>query len=147
MSKKQFKGFSEEAKRKFLFPPKKKLKKWCKRANNGDAQAMMNLNNYMNLICENAAQKEGSTMISEKDYVPMECCLCGAHMPSIHNTHNPYPLAPNTTAKMALEQNLPHRCCSECVSTKVISARMSIAFDQSSKDDFYNNLFKDEGSK
>ena len=86
-------------------------------------------------------------MISEKDYVPMECCLCGAHMPSIHNTHNPYPFTPNTTAKMALEENLPHRCCSKCANEKVLPARMSSHYDQFSKDNFYDNLEKSRGSK
>ena len=70
------------------------------------------------------SQKEGSTMIHEDDYVPMNCCLCGARMETIHDTHNPAPLAPHCYAKEALLDSLPHRCCSKC-DIKVIGARMS----------------------
>ena len=70
------------------------------------------------------SQQEGSTMIKESDYVPMNCCLCGARMETIHDTHNPAPLAPHCYAKEALLDSLPHRCCSKC-DAKVIAARMS----------------------
>ena len=66
----------------------------------------------------------GSTMIHEKDYVPMNCCLCGQSMPSIHDTHNPYPLAPHCYAKEALENNNPNRCCIRC-NDKVTQARVN----------------------
>ena len=70
------------------------------------------------------SQQEGSTMIHEDDYVPMNCCLCGARMETIHDTHNPSPLAPKCYAKEALMDFLPHRCCSKC-DRKVLAARMS----------------------
>ena len=71
------------------------------------------------------ALKEGATFIHSKDYVPMKCCLCGAHMETIHDTHNPQPLTPKCYAKEALLDNLPHRCCTKCNNTKVNNARFS----------------------
>ena len=53
----------------------------------------------------------------------MNCCLCGKEMVSIHETHNPSPFTPATTAKDAYENNLPHRCCGECNAKKVSPAR------------------------
>ena len=91
-------------------------------------------------IFELAAQQEGSTMISEKDYKPMKCCICGTDMPTIHHTNNPSPLTPNTTAKMALEEQLPHRCCSKCTWEKVIPARHNNKSYYTEKDKFYAEL-------
>ena len=86
------------------------------------------------------AKKGDSTFISEKDYEPMECCICGADMPTIHHTNNPSPLTPNTTAKMALEEQLPHRCCSKCTWEKVIPARHNNKSYYTEKDKFYAEL-------
>ena len=55
----------------------------------------------------------------------MKCCLCGAHMETIHDIHNPQPLTPKCYAKEALLDNLPHRCCTKCNNTKVNNARFS----------------------
>jgi len=83
------------------------------------------LDDFYKDIYNLSSTQEGSTMIHEKDYVPMDCCLCGAHMPTIHDTHNPEPLTPKCFAKDALLDNLPHRCCSECMATKVTQARLT----------------------
>ena len=92
----------------------KTLDKWIKKALSGDIEYQIRTTNFFRNAWNKASYLEGSTMIHEKDYVPMDCYLCGAHMPSIHDTHNPQPLSPATTAKQALEGNLPYRCCSEC---------------------------------
>ena len=102
---------------------KKTLDKWFIRAMNGDIQAQINYTNYWRCVWNKASYLEDSTFINEKDYVPMNCCLCGKHMPSIHNTHNPAPIAPKCYAKEAKEKNLPHRCCDECDKTIVIPKR------------------------
>tara|TARA_B100000424_G_scaffold214585_1_gene172350 strand:- start:866 stop:1375 length:510 start_codon:yes stop_codon:yes gene_type:complete len=52
--------------------------------------------------------------IHENEYKPMNCCLCGKEMTSVHETHNPFPLTPKCFAKDAVEDSLPHRCCDEC---------------------------------
>ena len=93
--------------------------------NAGSVEAMLKLSNYQNALLNDFSEQPGSTMIHERDYQPMKCCLCGKDMPSIHDTHNPAPLAPHTYAKEALEKNLPHRCCSECDRTKVIPTRIA----------------------
>ena len=139
MTKKEFKGFGKEPDR-CSMPSNKTLEKWCEQANEGDVFAQMKLGNYMNTLTNSFAQQEGSTFIKESDYQPIDCCLCGSHMPSVNDTHNPYPLTQNCTAKMALEENLPYRCCSKCVKEKVIPARMTSHYDQFTKDRFYETL-------
>ena len=140
MTTKEFKGFGKEPDR-CLLPSNKTLTKWCEQANEGDVYAQIQLGNYMNTLTNLAAEQEGSTMIKESDYEPMNCCLCGAYMASVNDTHNPFPLTQNCTAKMALEENLPHRCCSKCVREKVMPARFSAPHHfQIEKDKFYENL-------
>ena len=92
----------------------KTLEKWHQRAINGDIDAQIKATNYSRNLFNKASYLPDSTMIHERDYEPMNCCLCGKHMPSIHDTHNPDPVTPSCTAKMAKEKNLPHRCCTEC---------------------------------
>ena len=82
---------------------------------------------YQYQIWDIGAELEGSTFIHSKDYVPMECCLCGALMPSIHDTNNPEPLTPRCYAKQALEENLPHRCCNKCDKEMVLGTRLRIS--------------------
>jgi len=65
------------------------------------------------------------TMIHEDDYVPMDCCLCGSTMKSVHDTHNPFPLAPFCYAKEALEKGLPHRSCTDCQPKVLISRNVN----------------------
>lgn len=89
---------------------------------------------YQNNAWDEYALTEGSTFIHSDDYVPMKCCLCGAHMESIHDTHNPAPLAPHCYAKAALEDDLPHRCCGRCNHKKVTPAR----YLNASGDSFYS---------
>lgn len=102
---------------------KKTLKKWYVGASNGDIDCAMKVENYYKNLWNEYSKQEGSTMIHEKDYVPMTCCLCGKNMDYIHNTHNPYPLTPKCFAKEAQENNLPHRCCDECEEEMVLPAR------------------------
>ena len=64
-------------------------------------------------------------MIHENKYIPIDCILCGASMPTIHDTHNPAPLTPECFAKQAFETRSPNRCCSKCNSEKVAPARLS----------------------
>ncbi len=90
------------------------LKKWYKKAFSGDIEYQIRITNYFRNAWNKNSYMKGSEMIHEKDYVPMDCYICGAHMPSIHDTHNPQPLAPSTTPKQALDNNLPYRCCTQC---------------------------------
>ena len=64
------------------------------------------------------------TMIHEKDYVSMDCCLCGAEMETVHDTNNPEPITERCYAKEALETGNPDRCCNKCDKTKVLPARL-----------------------
>ena len=79
-------------------------------------------------------------MIHSKDYIPMNCCICGKHMPSIHDTHNPAPITPKCYAKEAQENNLPHRCCSFCDQYFVLPARMGCLDEQMEK---YKEIIKE----
>ena len=53
-------------------------------------------------------------LLHENDYTPMDCVLCGANMPTLHDTHNAAPLAPNQQAKAAKLEGNVGRCCSKC---------------------------------
>ena len=97
--------------------------RWFHEGTKGNVESRIKYNNYWKNVWNKYSYEPGSTMIHEKDYQPMNCCLCGKEMVSIHDTHNPAPLAPHTYAKEAHEQNLPHRCCSECDTTRVNPAR------------------------
>ena len=66
-------------------------------------------------------------MIHEKDYIPMNCVLCGEEMKSVHATHTADPLVDRVTAKEALETGNPNRCCSKCRTEKVMPARLEKA--------------------
>ena len=99
------------------------LKQWAEEGVQGNIESRIKYMNYYRNAWNKYSYQPGSTMIHEKDYQPMNCCLCGKEMVSIHETHNPSPLAPHTYAKEAQEQNLPHRCCGECNITKVTPAR------------------------
>ena len=101
----------------------KTLLKWREKALSGDVYYQIRTTNYYRNLWNKYSYLEGSTGIHERDYVPMDCYICGAHMPSIHDTHNADPIAPGTTAKEALDNNLPYRCCSEC-NRKVNEERM-----------------------
>lgn len=101
----------------------KTLRKWFIRAMDGDIQAQINYTNYYRNLWNKGSYLEDSTFIHEKDYEPMNCCLCGKHMPSIHDTHNPSPITPKCYAKEAKEKNLPYRCCNECDNTIVKEKR------------------------
>ena len=92
----------------------KTFNKWQKRAVYGDIDAQIKVTNFYRSQWNKISYREDSTFIHEKDYEPMNCCLCGMHMPSIHDTHNPYPFTKKCTAKESLEENLPHRCCTTC---------------------------------
>ena len=102
----------------------KTLEKWGRKAASGNVAYRMKLTNYYRQCWNEYSEEEGSTMIHERDYTPMKCCLCGKEMNSIHDTHNPAPLAPHTYAKQAQEENSPHRCCGQCNAEKVNPARM-----------------------
>jgi len=103
---------------------KKAVKKLNKLMKKGDKNVRIAIGDFQRNSLNRYSQQEGSTMIHEKDYVPMNCCLCGADMPTIHHTHNPSPLTPKCYAKEAIEENLPHRCCGRCDQTKVIPQRI-----------------------
>jgi len=119
-----YKGFGAKP-NKIKKVSKRQLQEWCNRANKGDIMSLNNINNYYKNVYNKYSQMEGSTMIHEMDYKPMNCCLCGKHMEFIHDTHNPEPLTPRCWAKEAQEKNLPHRCCGECNAKLVLPARLS----------------------
>jgi len=104
-------------------PSQKQVVKWFREGIKGNNASRIKFINYYKNAWNKYSYQPGSSMIHEKDYLPMNCCLCGKEMVSIHDTHNPFPLAPKTYAKEAQEQNLPHRCCSECNATHVNPAR------------------------
>ncbi len=107
------KGFGESPNNKEKLTPKI-FNKWQKKALMGDIDSQLKVTNFFRNEWNKDSYKPDSTMIHERDYEPMDCFLCGKHMPSIHDTHNPEPYTPRCTAKNALEDNLSHRCCSEC---------------------------------
>ena len=111
----------------------KAIKKMNKLMKKGDTNLSIALGDFQKDVYNRSSEMEGSTMIHEKNYVPMNCCLCGAPMPTIHHTHNPSPLTPRCYAKEALEDNLPHRCCGVCDQTKVIPQRMRDAGEDPSR--------------
>jgi len=104
-------------------PSQKQLMRWFKEGINGNIESRIKYTNYFKNEWNKYSYYPGSTMIHEKDYETMNCCLCGKEMVSIHETHNPSPFTPDTTAKDAYENNLPHRCCGECNAKKVCPAR------------------------
>ena len=79
--------------------PYSKAMKWLKKGLKGDISSQFKYTNYCRNLWNECSELENPTMIHERDYVPMDCCLCGKHMPSIHDTHNPAPITPETTAK------------------------------------------------
>ena len=103
-----------------------RLKRWYYEGTKGNIESRIKYNNYWKNVWNRISYAPGSNLIHEKDYQPMNCCLCGKEMVSIHETHNPAPLAPHTLAKEAQEQNLPHRCCGECNATRVCPARAEL---------------------
>ena len=133
-----------------------RLMRWFHEGTKGNVESRIKYNNYWKNIWNKISYESGSTMIHEKDYKPMNCCLCGKEMVSIHETHNPAPLAPHTCAKEAQEQNLPHRCCSECNATRVNPARAQRkgltegtipVFEVWENPDLYPNHFEETSGK
>ena len=127
MKSKHPKGFGEKPKKnpaKNIEIAVDQMQTWTMKARNGDVSARLKAKNAQANFWNEYSQIEGSTAIHERDYKPMKCCLCGADMPSIHDTHNPAPLTRITYAKEALEKNLPYRCCAKCDREKVIPARI-----------------------
>ena len=82
--------------------------------NRGDLEILEVQDEQLRKMFDDYAEQAGSTMIKAKDYTPMNCCLCGERMESIHDTHNPEPLTPRTYAKEAELKGSPNRCCSKC---------------------------------
>ena len=124
-SKKGF-GESNTPKKKVSYRPlpESTLKKWMKKATSGNLKYQMKYTNYMRSSWNHYSEQPDTTMIHEKDYEPMKCCICGAEMNSIHDTHNPHPITPFCTAKIAHDENLPHRCCTKCDHSVVIPERI-----------------------
>lgn len=128
---KKAKGFRESSEdpnggNKFKSVNQKTLDSWVKKAMKGNVKYQMKYTNYFRSAWNHLSTLPDSTMIHERDYEPMNCCICGKEMNSIHDTHNPSPINTETrcTAKKALEQNLPHRCCTECDESVVIPERI-----------------------
>ena len=122
------KGFGESISQKkeepFRKVPRERLDRWLKKALAGSIRHKMKYTNYFRSMWNEGSSLPDSTMIHERDFVPMNCCICGAEMNSIHNTHNPYPITPFCTAKIAHDENLPHRCCTKCDHSVVIPERI-----------------------
>ena len=70
--------------------------------------------------------------LHENEFNEHDCILCGSKVKSIHDSHNPYPLAGINimlhTAKNENGKEAPVRCCSKCNKNKVIPARISSLF-------------------
>ena len=123
---------------------KKSQKLFNKLMREKDPQMNAAMANHMQSIYDNYACQEGSTMIKSTDYEPMNCCLCGARMETIHDTHNPEPLTPRTYAKEALEKGSPNRCCSKCNHEKVMPERVTDKF-QKERVNVPNDAIDEEG--
>ena len=134
------KGFGEsntpKKKDSFRYVHQSTLNKWMKKASKGNVKYQMKYTNYFRSVWNHASQEPDSTMIHERDYEPMKCCICGAEMNSIHNTHNPYPITPFCTAKKAHDENLPHRCCTKCDHSVVIPERIKRKSAENPNSDF-----------
>ena len=102
------------------------IKKWLDNLMYEDCEESQNkiLKYYQNKF--NKFSYNLSNWIHENEYQPMNCCLCGKEMTSIHDTNNPFPLTPKCLAVNALEDSLPHRCCNDCCIKKVAPARLEI---------------------
>ena len=154
MSKKKFngkkKGFGEEnSNYEMVKLTPKMFNKWQQQALMGDLDAQIKVTNFFRNEWNRNSYNPLSTMIHERDYEPMNCCLCGEHMPSIHDTHNPEPFTPKCWAKDALDNNLPHRCCSKC-NVKVTEERMKVNDGMSHLvhlTDYFNTHSSDELDK
>ena len=129
-------------------PAEKHLDQWFKEGINGNIESQIKYTNFYRNAWNKSSYSPGSSMIHERDYQPMKCCLCGKDMPSIHDTHNARPLAPSVTAKEALDQDLPHRCCSECHAERVMPERFkhctSKGMGRAMFTDFFNDHFARE---
>ena len=90
----------------------------------GDREVMEVFNEFSFDCWDEYSEKEDSTFIHSKDYQPMNCVICGADMPTIHHTHNPYPYTSACIAKDALLNNREDRCCSKCDKEIVLPLRM-----------------------
>ena len=70
--------------------------------------------------------------LHENDFIAHECILCGFNVPSIHKSHNPYPLVGiNIKLHSAKNENgkqAPIRCCTRCNNEKVMPARVNSVF-------------------
>ena len=123
----------------------KHLDQWFKEGINGNIESQIKFTNFYRNVWNKSSYSPGSCLIHERDYQPMKCCLCGKDMPSIHDTHNARPLAPSVTAKEALDQDLPHRCCSECHAERVMPERFkhctSKGMGRALFTDFFNDHF------
>ncbi len=126
-------------------PAAKHLKRWFYEGFNGNVESQIKYTNFYRNEWNKSSYSPGSCLIHERDYQPMKCCLCGKDMPSIHDTHNARPLAPSVTAKEALDQDLPHRCCSECHAERVMPERFkhctSKGMGRALFTDFFNDHF------
>ncbi|MDB9700207.1 hypothetical protein OAB24_00290 [Gammaproteobacteria bacterium] len=84
------------------------------------------LKKVINLDNPNAIWNMMPTMIHENDFVAHDCSLCGKTVTNIHDSHNAYPLKSHTTAMQVNGKANNDRCCSNCNSQKVISARLGV---------------------
>ena len=66
------------------------------------------------------------TMIHERDYVPKNCVFCFTRMKTIHDTHNPHPVADFIYAKESNETDVADRCCTSCDEKVVLPARLEV---------------------
>ena len=124
-------------------PCVKQVEKWFKEGIKGNVESQIKYTNFYRNAWNKSSYIYGTTMIHERDYQPIKCCLCGKDMPSIHDTHNARPLAPSITAKEALEQNLPHRCCSECQAERVMPERFKDCTSQGMGRAMFSDFFND----
>lgn len=70
--------------------------------------------------------------LHENDFIAHDCILCGNKVKSIHDSHNPYPLAGINiklhSAKSENGREVPVRCCTRCNNEKVMPARVNAIF-------------------
>ena len=143
---------SQKKEKPFRRVPQERLDTWLKKGLSGSVRHKMKYTNYFRSLWNHCSTMEDPTMIHERDFVPMNCCICGAEMNSIHETHNPSPIAPHCTAKESLDEGLPHRCCTKCDHSVVLPERRKRIESSGSKGfvqpitDFFNQDFSDARS-
>ena len=81
---------------------------------------------------ENHIYNYGNGMLHEDLYKPIDCCLCGKEMKTIHDTNCAFPLARLQSAKEAFQSHNKYRSCNKC-EVDVLDARTELLGEENSE--------------